>query len=220
VRYGRQAKGEQRYRGNKAACERRIFLLQYHNTGRLPGEWPSRYGPRARSQPDDSDEHARKKAPALHQVTLALASGGEVAAPTMVVRKVRAAELDEVWSFVGGKKQPRWLWGALEHQSGRILAYDFGRREDRALLQLKALLVPFGITRFYTDGWGAYRRHLAPDQPVVGKRRTQRLERNHLTLRIRIKRFVRKTICFSTSIQMHDTVIGLFINRFEFGLAV
>jgi insertion element IS1 protein InsB len=31
---------------------------------------------------------------------------------------------------------------------------------------------------------------------------------------------VRKTICFSKSIVMHDIVIGLFINRYEFGLSV
>jgi insertion element IS1 protein InsB len=96
----------------------------------------------------------------------------------------------------------------------------FGRREDHALLQLKALLVPFGIRRFYTDGWGAYRRHLDPRRHVVGKRRTQQLERKHLTLRTRIKRLVRKTICFSRSVLMHDIVIGLFINRFEFGVNV
>ena len=59
-----------------------------------------------------------------------------------------------------------------------------------------------------------------PHQHVVGKRRTQQLERKHLTLRTRIKRLVRKTICFSRSVQMHDIVIGLFINRFEFGLTV
>ena len=69
---------------------------------------------------------------------------------------MRAAELDEMWSFVGSKQQPLWLWEALDHQTGRILAYVFGRREDRALLQLKALLKPFGIRRYYTDGWGAY----------------------------------------------------------------
>jgi insertion element IS1 protein InsB len=146
--------------------------------------------------------------------------GGEGAAPTVVVRKVGAAELDEMWSFVGRKQHPRWLWGALEHQTGRVVAYVFGRREDQALLQLKALLKPFGIRRYYTDGWGAYRRHLAPDQHVVGKRRTQQLERKHLTLRTRIKRLVRKTICFSRSVQMHEIVIGLFINCFEFGLSV
>jgi insertion element IS1 protein InsB len=61
---------------------------------------------------------------------------------------------------------------------------------------------------------------LAPHQHVVGKRRTQQLERKHLTLRTWIKRLVRKSICFSKSIQMHDLIIGLFINRLEFGLAV
>ena len=40
----------------------------------------------------------------------------------MVVRKGREAEVDEMWSFVGCKQHPRWLWGALDHQTGKILA--------------------------------------------------------------------------------------------------
>jgi transposase-like protein len=36
VKYGRQPNGEQRYRCNKPHCKRRIFLLQYHNTGWVP----------------------------------------------------------------------------------------------------------------------------------------------------------------------------------------
>jgi transposase-like protein len=36
VKYGKQANGTQRYRCNNAACTRRIFLLQYHDIGRLP----------------------------------------------------------------------------------------------------------------------------------------------------------------------------------------
>ena len=31
---------------------------------------------------------------------------------------------------------------------------------------------------------------------------------------------MRKTICFSKSTQLHDIVIGLFVNRYEFGIAV
>ena len=139
---------------------------------------------------------------------------------SVLLARVEAAEVDEMWSFVGKKKAPRWLWHALDHRTGEVLAYVFGRREDHAFLELKALLVPFGITRFYTDGWGAYRRHLAPALHEVGKHHTQQLERKHLTLRTRIKRLVRKTICFSKSRQMHDLVIGLFINRFEFGASV
>ena len=39
-------------------------------------------------------------------------------------------------------------------------------------------------------------------------------------IRTRIKRLGRKTICFSKSVQMHDLVIGMFVNRYEFGLCI
>jgi insertion element IS1 protein InsB len=135
-------------------------------------------------------------------------------------RRGLKSELDEMWSYVGKKANPRWLWHAIDHRSGRVLAYVFGRREDAAFLQLKALLEPFGITRFYTDGWGAYGRHVDPQKHEVGKQHTQRIESKHINLRTRIKRLVRRTICFSKTIAMHDLVIGLFINRYEFGLSL
>jgi insertion element IS1 protein InsB len=100
------------------------------------------------------------------------------------------------------------------------LAYVFGRRQDAVFLQLKALLKPFGITRYYTDGWGAYERHVEPDQHTVGKENTQKIESKHTNLRARIKRLVRRTICFSKTERMHDLVIGLFINRYEFGRSI
>jgi insertion element IS1 protein InsB len=138
----------------------------------------------------------------------------------VVIRLAEEAEVDEMWSFVGKKQEPRWLWHAIDHRSGQVLAYVFGRRKDEVFLKLKALLAPFGITRYDTDSWGAYTRHLDADEHQPGKRNTQKIERKHLTLRTRIKRLVRKTICFSKSIQMHDIVIGLFVNRYEFGLRV
>ena len=107
-----------------------------------------------------------------------------------------------------------------EHLSGKVLAYVFGRRTDEVFLKLKALLEPFGIKRYYTDYYGAYMRHLGADEHEPGKRNTQKIERKHLRLRTRIKRLTRKTICFSKSIQMHDIVVGLFVNRYEFGLQV
>jgi insertion element IS1 protein InsB len=82
------------------------------------------------------------------------------------------------------------------------------------------LLEPFGIKQFYTDAWGASQHHLDPNEHTIGNRNTQTIERKHLTLRTRIKRLARKTICFSKSVVMHDIVIGLFINRFEFGCAI
>lgn len=139
---------------------------------------------------------------------------------TVVIRLAEEAEVDEMWSFVKRKQEPRWLWHAIDHRSGKVLAYVLGRRKDEVFLKLKALLEPFGITRYYTDYWGAYTRHVEADKHQPGKRNTQKIERKHLTLRTRIKRLTRRTICFSKTIQMHDIVIGLFVNRYEFGLLI
>jgi insertion element IS1 protein InsB len=69
-------------------------------------------------------------------------------------------ELDEMWSVVNRKSNQRWLWHAVDHASGKVLAYVFGARKDNVFNQLKALLTPFGINHFYTDDWGAYERKL------------------------------------------------------------
>ena len=141
-------------------------------------------------------------------------------ADELAQRRGVASELDEMWAYVAKKTHPRWLWHAIDHHSGKVLAYVFGRRQDTVFLELQSLLAPFGITRFYPDGWGTYERHITPEQHVVGKQQTQKIESKQINLRTRIKRLVRRTICFSKTTTMHDLVVGLFINRYEFGRAI
>ena len=138
-------------------------------------------------------------------------------ADELEVRRGLSSELDEMWGYVRSKAHPRWLWHAIDHHTGTVLAYVFGRRQDTVFLELKALLEPFGITRYFTDGWGAYERYVEAEQYTVGKANTQKIESKHINLCTRIKRLVRRTICFSKTEHMYDLVIGLFINRSEFG---
>jgi insertion element IS1 protein InsB len=65
-----------------------------------------------------------------------------------------------------------------------------------------------------------YDHHLEPEQHPVGKTQMQKIELKHLTFRIRPKRLVRKTICLSKSVLLHDIVMGLFINRYEFSMLI
>ncbi len=104
------------------------------------------------------------------------------------IYRVADVEMDEMWSFVGSKKQQRWLWQAIDHATGVVLAYVLAPHQDYALGLLMQLLTPFGIIRFFTDAWGAYERILDPESHLIGKKNTQRIERKHLTLRTRIKR--------------------------------
>jgi insertion element IS1 protein InsB len=104
--------------------------------------------------------------------------------------------------------------------TGKVLAYVFDTRRDEVFLKLKELLDSFGIKKYCTDGWGAFSRNLPAEQHEIGKRKTQRIERKHLQLRTRVKKLQRKTICFSKSEEMQDLVIGMFINRYEFGVVI
>ncbi|WP_033923803.1 IS1 family transposase, partial [Piscirickettsia salmonis] len=93
---------------------------------------------------------------------------------------VNDIELDEMWSFVGHKKNQRWLWHAIDHSTRKILAYHFGRRKDEALIALKSKLSSFNIRYYYTDDWGSYQRILPEDSHFIGKKNTQAIERKHL----------------------------------------
>jgi insertion element IS1 protein InsB len=125
-----------------------------------------------------------------------------------VIQRAEEAEVEEMWSYVGKKTAQRWLWHAIDHHTGKVLAYVFGRRQDQVFLQLKALLEPFGIKRYDTDYWGAYTRHLDPNEHNPGKRNMQQIERKHLTLRTRIKRLTRKTSAFSAEPECLTSLLG------------
>ncbi len=55
----------------------------------------------------------------MHYHLLALLNPDEV---TVVIRLGEEAEVDEMWSFVGKKREPHWLWHAIAHRSGHVLA--------------------------------------------------------------------------------------------------
>jgi len=67
-----------------------------------------------------------------------------------------------------------------------------------------------------SDNRGSYASEVSSEIHLTGKIFTQRIERNNLTLRTRIKRFARKTNCLSPSVELHEKVIGAFIERHYF----
>ena len=74
------------------------------------------------------------------------------------------------------------------------------------------------LVMLYND---AYLPMLADKHPAsLGQISTPQIERKHLTLRTRMKRLARKTLCFSNSVYMPDTLIGLLVNRYEFGTPI
>ncbi len=75
----------------------------------------------------------------------------------------------------------------------RIIAHAFGDRSQKTLKKLLKKLSRFNIVFWRTNNFIFYNM-LTTTKHLIGKTFTQRIERENLTLRIRIKRLNRKTL--------------------------
>ena len=132
-------------------------------------------------------------------------------------------QMDEMWGRVYCKGTPCWLWHAIDHETGEIVAFVMGSREHEMLWELMCELATANIeiVAVYADNNPAYRDTISRIFPGIletGKANTQKIERKHLTFRTRLKRLARKTICYSKELEMHKIMVGLLINVLGFGL--
>ncbi len=138
----------------------------------------------------------------------------------MPVRERPILEMDEMWSYVGKKQNPVWIWLALERQTRRIVGIAFGDRSAATCLELWKSLPPDYRKRavIYTDLWESYgnvlpsKRHRA-----VGKEtgQTAHIERFNNTLRQHCAGLVRKTLSFSRDKEFHEKRIRHFIDDYN-----
>jgi len=124
-------------------------------------------------------------------------------------------ELDELWSFVGSKAQPRWLWLALCRRTRQVVAYWVGDRSEASAVHLwRALPNDYVHCASFSDRWEAYRyvfdqRHHQMVDKASGQ--MAHVERWFNTLRQRLARFTRKTLAFSKREDIHIGLLRLFI---------
>jgi insertion element IS1 protein InsB len=130
------------------------------------------------------------------------------------------AEADELWSFVGKKTNPQWLWLALGTRSRQILAFHVGDRSQKSARRLWDRL-PVAYRKhatFYTDAYAPYGRVIPKAQHrMITKeaRKTNQVERFNGTLRQRLSRLVRSALSFSKKLTHHIGAIRYFICHYN-----
>nr|WP_289811972.1 IS1 family transposase [Shigella flexneri] len=122
------------------------------------------------------------------------------------------AEMDEHWGYVGAKSRQRWLFYAYDRMRRTVVAHVFGERTLATLERLLSLLSAFQVVVWMTDGCPLYESRLKGKLHVISKRYTQRIERHNLNLRQHLARLGRKSLSFSKSVELHDKVIGHYLN--------
>jgi len=137
------------------------------------------------------------------------------------VGKLESAELvlycleaDEMWSYVGAKDCPEWLWLAVERRSGLVAGFHIGERNEESALGLW-LSIPEALREkalVFTDDLAAYAAVFDKGQhQTEGKKQTTRIERLNNTLRQRCSRLVRKALSFSKSWHNHFLAIRFLL---------
>jgi insertion element IS1 protein InsB len=129
-------------------------------------------------------------------------------------------ECDELWSFVGNKKNKQWVWLALDRDTREIVGAYIGHRDRAAAESLwNALPLVYRENAVcYTDFWESYETIIPPEQHrAVGKEsgETNHIERFNCTMRQRISRLVRKALSFSKKLVNHIGAIWYFIHHYN-----
>lgn len=132
-------------------------------------------------------------------------------------KKSDVLELDELWSFVQRRKDKRWVWLAQCRRTRQIVAYAIGDRGEATCRVLwERIPERYKKCVCYTDFWAAYAQVLPTEQHCAtgkGAGQTCHIERFNNTLRQRLGRFVRRTLSFSKTDQMHENCLRLFLHE-------
>ncbi len=119
-------------------------------------------------------------------------------------------ELDEIWHFVGHKGKKLWIWLAFCRDTGQLVDWQSGDRDQATMNQLVARLAVWNVRLYCTDWYVCYDQALPVGHHFMGKEETWRLEQVHSRLRHWLARFRRRTVVVSKSVEMVDLSIALF----------
>ncbi|WP_340064460.1 IS1 family transposase [Ascidiimonas aurantiaca] len=117
--------------------------------------------------------------------------------PPMFSKSGCKFEVDELWSFVGHKKNVVWITYAIERETKKVIGFYVGGKSKLTIKPLVDTLLSLRPRRIYTDRLNIYPSLIPGRIHKVFQYCTNTIERMNLTLRTHIKRLARKTICFS-----------------------
>ena len=113
-------------------------------------------------------------------------------------------------AFYPIKKKKRWIIKAVDHCTGRTLAWVLGGRDAATFQRLYDKVKHLTDCIFYTDNWDAFAQVLPKERHVIGKAYTHAIERDNSNTRHHLARMTRKTKVVSKSADMVHASLKLW----------
>lgn len=122
----------------------------------------------------------------------------------------RIYEMDELWTFVGNKKNEIWISYMIDRVNKQVVDYKVGARTKENLKAITDQVLCMNPTKICTNGLNIYKTLVPASLHQVGLPNTRHIERFNLNLRTHLKRLSRKTICFSKSKIMLEACLKIY----------
>lgn len=150
----------------------------------------------------------------IHHTTIMnwVKESGEELPEDEEANKPTVAELDELQTYIGRKKNKIWVWTAKNHYCTGILAMTVGDRSGDTFEVLWKRIELWGSRRYLTDGYGVYANYIDPEKHLVlPKTQMTRVESENTRLRHYLARLHRRTLCYSKSEKMLSYSVRLLM---------
>jgi insertion element IS1 protein InsB len=122
----------------------------------------------------------------------------------MPAQKGDSIECDEVWTYVGSKKQRCWLWLSWSYLTTQTLSFALGNRDTlTGKTMWKAIPRSYHRKQAYTDEYVCYEKFIPPSRHWLcpkGTGDTNIAEGCNNYLRHRVSYLVRRSASFARSI--------------------
>ncbi len=107
-------------------------------------------------------------------------------------------------------RQKFWIWKALDSDTGQLLDWECGSRDQVTFKKLYQRLTRWQVALYCTDEYAVYPAVIPAKKLAMSKRVTTAIARSHRRLRHWFARFKRKSIVVSKSREMIDLTLALF----------
>ena len=119
-------------------------------------------------------------------------------------------EMDELRTYCGNKQNESWVMYAINKTTGKVIDFCVGRRTKENLKKITESILLLNPKKIYTDGLTIYKTLIPEKLHKVFVHCTNKIERKNLNIRTHIKRFSRKTICFTRSNEMLENCLRMY----------
>ena len=109
----------------------------------------------------------------------------------------------------------KWIWIAISRATMQVLCFVVGARTDKSCKKLIEQLSKYSHSEYCTDAWSSYAKCIEQNKHTISKAETYSIEGFNSVVRHFLKRFCRKTKCYSKSVDMIECSLNLLFHKWN-----